>query len=235
MNGSNRATIGGGGMAGLFAFTGGVYVAAGDVNGDGFADVVVGADAGTSPQIQVFDGRTYALLANFYAFNAPQFRGGVRVAVGDVNGDGKADIVVAAGKGGGPQVQVYDGATLSAIGNWYAFNAPGFTGGVYVGAGDMNGDGFADVICSAGQGGGPQVERYDGRSLTSLGSFFVYSPGFTGGVRVGASIVGGRGAILTGAGPGGGPQMELFDGQTLAAMYAFFAYGGGYTGGVFVG
>jgi len=56
------------------SFTGGVFVAAGDVNGDGFVDVIVGADAGGGPQIDVWDGRTGALLRIFNAL-APTFAG----------------------------------------------------------------------------------------------------------------------------------------------------------------
>src|SRR5262249_29990841 len=139
----------------------------------------------TSPQVQVFDGKTGALVANFFAFSTPFFKGGVRVAAADVNGDGKADIIVAAGKGGGPQVQVYDGATLALIRNFFAF-APTFGGGVFVAARDFNGDGLADIICGAGPGGGPQVTVFNSVGLNPIANFFAYTPGFAGGVRVGA-------------------------------------------------
>lgn len=56
------------------------------------------------------------------------------VAVGDVTGDGRADIVTAAGPGGGPHVRTYDGTTGAAIGSFIAFD-PAFLGGVFVGAG----------------------------------------------------------------------------------------------------
>src|SRR5205085_11816 len=82
------------------AFTGGVTVAAGDVTGDGRPDVVVGADAGGGPQVKVFapDG---TLKASFVAYDSA-LRGGVHVAVADVNGDGKGDVVTGAGRRGGP-------------------------------------------------------------------------------------------------------------------------------------
>jgi hypothetical protein len=207
------------------------------VNGDGFADVIVSADAGTSPQIQVFNGKTGAILANFFAFSAPQFRGGVRVAAGDVNGDGKADIIVAAGKGGGPQVQIYDGATLRAIANWYAFNAPTYTGGVYVGAGDVNGDGLADVICGAGGGATAQVTVYNSATTNGLKSFFAFGTGFKGGVRVAASNLTGtsRASILAVPGTGGQPLVQGFDSLTLGVLSSFFAFPQGFLGGNFVG
>jgi hypothetical protein len=235
---STSATIGAAASGtSRFGFTGGVFVASGDINGDGFADIIVSADAGTSPQIQVFDGRTGAIIANFFAFSTPYFKGGVRVAAGDVNGDGKADIIVAAGKGGGPQVQVYDGATMSVIANFYAFGVPSFGGGVFVAAGDMNSDGFAEVICGAGGGGGPQVTVYDGVSRNATANFYAYAPTFGGGVRVGARDVNGdkHADILTVAGPGGAPLAEVFDGVSLSLLNSFYAYGPGFAGGVFIG
>src|SRR5207244_7778514 len=79
-------------------FTGGVSVAAGDINNDGFADIVCGADAGGGPNVSIFSGRDGALAASFFAFN-PNFTGGVHVAVGDFNGDHVRDIIVAPGAG----------------------------------------------------------------------------------------------------------------------------------------
>lgn len=215
-------------------FTGGVYVASGDVNGDGYSDIIVAADAGGGPQVMVFDGRTGSLLRSFFAFS-PGFTGGVRVAASDLNGDGLADIITAAGKGGGPQVTVYDGATGGILTSFFAM-PPGFTGGITVAVGDVNGDGRLDIITGAGPGGGPQVTVFDGLSQNILTSYYAFSPSFTGGVRVGARDVNGDGRadILTAAGKGGGPQITAFDSSTLAVLSSFFAYNPGFTGGVFV-
>jgi hypothetical protein len=108
---------------------GGVYIAAGDVNGDGFADIITGAGAGGSPHVKVFDGQTNSLLASFFAYDVA-FTGGVRVAAGDVNDDGLADIITGAGPSGGPHVKVFDGHTSALLASFFAF-APSFTGGVY--------------------------------------------------------------------------------------------------------
>ncbi|MBV8959482.1 MAG: FG-GAP repeat protein, partial [Actinobacteria bacterium] len=124
-------------------FTGGVNVAVGDVNGDGIADIITGAGPGGGPHVEVFDGRTHALLRSFFAFQ-PDFVGGVNVAAADVNGDGKADIIVGS-ETGDSVVSVFSGADNSLLQNFRAYDT-GFGGGVFVAAGDVNGDGFADII-----------------------------------------------------------------------------------------
>jgi hypothetical protein len=113
-------------------FLGGIFVAAGDVTGDGRADIVTGAGPGGGPHVRVFDGVTGAEILGFFAY-APGFLGGVRVAAGDVDGDGRADVVTGAGPGGGPHVRVFDGVTGAEVRSFFAYD-PGFLGGVFVGA-----------------------------------------------------------------------------------------------------
>jgi hypothetical protein len=215
------------------AFTGGVWVAAGDINADGFADIICGADAGGGPEVKVFSGANGSVLRDFFAFSGG-FTGGVRVASADLNHDGKADIICAAGPGGGPEVSVFDGGTGSPLENFFAF-APSFTGGVFVATGDVNGDGTADIICGAGAGAGPQVTVLDGVTFKALTSFFALPSAFTGGVNVGAVDVNGDGKadIAAAAGPGGGSQVTVYDAATLTPIYSFLAFGS-FTGGSFV-
>jgi hypothetical protein len=165
----------------------------------------------------------------------PAFTGGVRVALGDVNGDGVPDMVTGAGPGGGPHVRVFDGTTGAEIRSFFAYST-GFTGGVFVGAGDVNGDGIADIITGAGPGGGPHVRVFDGTTGAEIRSFFAYPPAFTGGVFVAGADVNQDGAadIITGAGPGGGPHVRVFHGGTGALLQSFFAFPPAFTGGVFV-
>lgn len=207
-------------------FTGGVRVAVGDVTGDGVDDIVTAAGPGGGPQVNVYDGATGALLAAFYAYD-PRFAGGVFVAVGDVNGDGHADIITGAGAGGGPHVEVWDGATGTPVASFMAYN-PSFSGGVHVAAGDLDGDGVAEVVTGAGPGGGPHVRAFEGDGTPfagAAGSFYAYDPRFLGGVFVAVADTDGdgRGDIITGAGPGGGPQVNIFDGPTGALIDSFLA------------
>jgi hypothetical protein len=150
------------------SFRGGVSVAAGDVNGDGHADVIVGSGPGQPAQVQVFDGATGALLETLTPFGT-SFTGGVAVAAGDVDGDGKADVIVGSGSGITAVVRVFRDATRTRLWSFDAF-APTFTGGVAVAVADLNHDGRADVVIGAGEGGGSQMKALDGKTHTALAS-----------------------------------------------------------------
>ncbi len=213
---------------------GGVFVAVGDVNGDGNADIIVAPDQGAPSLVRVFDGSTGNLLRSFFAYS-PTFTGGVRVAAGDINNDGHADIITGAGPGAGPHVKVFDGLSQTLLQSFFPY--PSFTGGVFVAAGDVNGDLHADVVTGPGAGGGPHVKVFDGVSNQEIKSFFAYDPAFTGGVRVAAGDVNGDGLadIITGAGPGAGPHVKVFSGlDPNLLLHSFFAFEPNFQGGVFV-
>jgi hypothetical protein len=184
--------------------------------------------------VKVFSGKDGTILHSFYAYHA-LFSGGVSVAAGDVNGDGKADLITGAGPGGGPHVKVLSGVDRAELFSFYAYHAA-FAGGVFVGAGDINGDSRADVITGAGAGGGPHVNVFSGLDAQVLQSFYAYHSRFGGGVRVAAADVNGDGRddVITGAGPGGGPHVRAFSGVDLAELASFYAYDAAFAGGVFV-
>src|SRR5207249_875395 len=83
--------------------------ALGDVDGDGAADIAVSPDQGGGGRVEVYSGRGTVRFANFFGIDDTAFRGGARVAFGDFNADGVADLAVAAGFQGGPRVALYDG------------------------------------------------------------------------------------------------------------------------------
>lgn len=216
-------------------FTGGVFVAAADVDNDGFADIITGADAGGGPHVQVFSGKDNSVLYSFFVYDA-SFRGGVRVAGGDVDGDHKADIITGAGAGGGPHVKVFSGDNGVILRTFFAFD-PSFLGGVYVSAADINNDSKADLIVGAGAGSNPTVKVFNGTTLATLKSFDAYAASFAGGVRVGVADANGDGRLdlLTGAGPGGGPHVQAFDTTSFSSIRSFYAFDPGFLGGVNVG
>ncbi len=171
-------------------------------------------------------------IASFLSYDAA-FPGGIKVAAGDVNGDGLADIITGAGPGGGPHVRIWSGANSSELFGFFAYN-PAFPGGVSVAAGDVNGDGLADIITGAGPGGGPHVRVWNGADRTELFGFFAYNGAFPGGVNVAAADVNGDGLadIITGPGPGGEPRVRVWNGADRTELFGFLAYNSAFAGGV---
>jgi len=169
------------------AFTGGVYVAAGDIDsnfgGDHRAEVVTGPGQGGGPHVQAFsfaaDGTNQQTELSFLAYD-PAFTGGVRVGLADFGGDnggvagsktlGDSEIVTAPGPGGGPHVRMWDyDAQINDPDNFMNLIVdigPGFTGGLFVSGGyltnnrDEDGFVYADLVVSADAGGAPHVVTY---------------------------------------------------------------------------
>jgi len=216
------------------AFTGGVFIAVRDFNGDGLLDIIAGAGAGGGPEVRIFNGNGLTVIRSFFAY-AEDFTGGVSVANIDFNGDGVLDLVTGAGPGGAPHVKVFDGASGNIISQWYAYPIS-FTGGVFVAAGDIGNDGNIEVVTGAGTGGAPVVAVWDPYTGALLAQFMAYAEDFTGGVRVGVSDGNFDGILdlVTGAGPGGGPEVKGFSFPTLDLLFSFFSGDPTNTGGVFV-
>lgn len=213
-------------------FTGGVHVASADVNGDGYADIITGAGPGGSPRVRVYSGQDLSLLHNFNAYSSG-FGGGVDVAVGDVNGDGLADIITGAGPGGGPHVKVFDGANGDRLHSFFAFG-PSFVAGVSVSAGDINGDGLADVIVGSNPGSIAEVRVFDARTSDQIRRVVPFGNSFTGGVSV-ASTNANRDSfddVIVGRGNGSGPHIKTFVGEDLLELDSFFAFDEAFRGGV---
>ncbi|QDU61750.1 Blue copper oxidase CueO precursor [Planctomycetes bacterium Pan216] len=188
------------------SFRGGVSVSGGDINLDGFCDLVVGAGAGAGPHVRAFNAVGLAELASFYAYD-PSFSGGVRVAAGDIVGDGFAAIITGAGFGGPPHLRVIDSEQLNNIlptgeiavsalmANFMAFD-PDFLGGVFVGAGQITGFGYTDMIVGSGTGARGNIKIYGNvdddplshvhhhPNIEQLDSFFAFEDSYLGGVRV---------------------------------------------------
>ena len=213
------------------SFTGGVSVAGGDFNADGFADIVVGAGPGGGPQVNIFDGQTGNLLTQFFAYDQ-SFRGGVTVAVGDIDGSSFNSVVTGAGAGGGSHVKSFRNSRFFMIGDTpilpgnqsISMNQTGefmayeeaYTGGVQVAVGLNSGapyGGFYRILTGT-LTGGPEVtiwqamENHDTTMDTpevmfeKVADFFAFDSTQTTGVRVGSVAVSTGSDFLAATGSG---------------------------------
>ena len=254
------------------SFTGGVFVAAADFNGDGKADVIVTPDQGGGPVVVVYDGAKLAAgkgdaaQANrFFGIEDPAFRGGARAAAGDVNADGRADLIVSAGFLGGPRIAVFSGVGIDAgtaspthlVPDFFAFENT-LRNGAFVAVGDVNGDGRADLAFGGGPGGAPRVRLFDGKALVAaspfstldavpaaaqLANFFAGDSDLRGGVRMTLKDVDadGKRDLVTASGEGEPSRVRVFlatnllTDSTPGTDQEFDPFGQTLANGVFVG
>ncbi|MDC0767605.1 FG-GAP and VCBS repeat-containing protein [Streptomyces sp. HD] len=151
----------------------GQSLASGDLNRDGYADLVVGstgenADAGAV--VIVWGGKSGLSGGQAVPDPDPSAHNeyGMSLTVGDFSGDGKADLAVGST---GSDIWIHKGGFLKASGaaSRYRLATDLYTGAIYgsqhLAAGDVNGDGTADLVVS-----GTQAETYDNGTFVYLGS-----------------------------------------------------------------
>jgi fibronectin-binding autotransporter adhesin len=183
-----------------------------------------GGAPGSQPAVKVYNADGSERFS-FLAY-AADFIGGARVATGDVNGDGVDDIVTGAGPLGSSHVKVFDGRTGAELLSFFAFDGNARFG-VFVAAADLDGDGRAEVIAGAGQGGAPHVKVFDGATAAERLSFFA----FDGTQRGGVTVAGHLGQIVTGSGIGVPSEVRVFDATATQRLRTFSPYGD-FAGGV---
>ena len=199
-------------------------LAVGDLNNDGFADIVIGTTT-TVAAVLVYSGKDNSLSGLFFPFGT--FPIGVNVAVGDTDGDNQLDIILGT-TSTIAAVAVFDGQTFAQKQLFFPFGA--FPVGVTVAAGDLDNDGTDEIVLGTASLV-PAFAVFKGSALQTV--IFPFA-GAIGGINVAVNDTNGDGQLDIVAGLASGPAgVATYDGKTLALLNNLFPFGG-FNGGVFV-
>ena len=168
------------------------------------ASVAVGAGIGSSPMVRLLDAETGAVRAEVMAFETT-FKGGVRVAMGDIDGDSIPEILAASGAGRVAEIRVFKeqpGSTalsptvlreLTAC-RTFPFGSA-YSGGVEVACGDVDANGREDIVAAMSRGGGTvniflSVNAADPIANAAYRSFTPFGGTYDGGASVAVAELG---------------------------------------------
>jgi len=200
--------------------------------------VAVGTEIGTpaAPVVRLVNAATGAVLATTTPFE-PTFHGGVRVALGDIDGDRIPEVLVAPGAGRGGEIRVFRQQVTGAVTSLVEVVAartqpfgPRWTGGVDIASGDVDGDRRDDTVAAQARGAGTvsvfrSVAGADPIENAPYRTFTPFGPQFGGGTSVAVADVGtfaagrltsataadGRVEIVCGSGPGMRAVVKVYD------------------------
>ncbi|RJO59298.1 hypothetical protein C4546_02870 [Candidatus Parcubacteria bacterium] len=202
-----------------------VRIAVGDVNGDGEKDLVVGFGKGTTPEIWILD-REGKRLKTFLAYER-KFKGGVFLDAADIDGDGKSEIVVAPGAGGGPRILIFN-AQGQILQKFWAYPQNSHTG-VIPQAIDVDNDGLAEIVTS----------KLENNSLVKifkpsgiLAATFKTANAFPNAVRIAENLNQNQKEIILASAPGAAGQVLSYTTDGKAGKIKFFPFGKNYTQGL---
>lgn len=208
-------------------------VAVADFDDDGSDELVLGTKYGGTPVVRIArtDG---TLITSFDAYD-DGMDWGIEVATGDLDGDGRPEIVTAAGAGTNGHVRVLDetGQALYLVNGFFPFGTE-TRNGLFAAVCDIEGDGVSELVTASGPGGPPRVSLWglDGRGY--LGEFAPFDEGRKEGMRIACGDLDGDGRdeLVVAPAYGGPATVRVFDGRAFAQLAEFDAFGEGFSGGL---
>lgn len=185
-------------------------VAVGDIDANGTIETIIGAGKNEGPKVKIYDAAKQE-IGSFLPFQQKKYTDGIDVAVADVTGDGRNDIVVGGREGDGSRIAVYTlvGSTYTKVSEFLV--DAGAKTIARVSAADVTGDTIAEIITGNGAGHAPRIKTYSFLGV-KLGDFAPFSAAFLGGVDVAAGDLNGdtRGEIVV---------SRLSDGSSLTRVF----------------
>ncbi|MBU1148602.1 hypothetical protein KKI23_00775, partial [Patescibacteria group bacterium] len=164
------------------------------LDGDGIAEIVTSPQQNGGPNIRIFGYRSdryLPVIENFFAYDV-RFRGGVSLEVCDLDRDDKSEIVTIPKSNGGPHLRIfgYRNGIYRAVILGLMTHHPEFRGGVNLGCGDLEGNGYDQIVAAPAQLGGPHIRTFGRNRQKSISilspGFMAFNPEFRGGVSLSA-------------------------------------------------
>jgi len=153
-------------------YDGEIQVAIGDISGDGQAEIIVAPGDGYPMPIKVYSYQGTKVRRDVYPFGQT-YMGGYSLALGNVLGASPQEIIIGTGKGVASQISVFgDGFSLRE--RWPVYESS-FLGGVSVAAGNIDGQGYDEIVVGAGTGKKPEIRVYDSIGTQLYDQFFAYT------------------------------------------------------------
>ena len=194
-------------------FKTGFNLASGDLNNDGQAEIIVAAKAGNPPWVKIFN-QNGQLLNSWLAYKA-NFLGGVQIAVGDVNNNGLAEIITGPGAGYQPEVRIFN-QSGKLLGSFLAY-AKNFSGGVNLAVGDLDYNGYGEIVTAPASRGGPHIRIFNNQGRV-INQFMAFDKEERNGYQVAVAAVYNStkqspSKIIVAPGPQMSPYLKIFNQQ----------------------
>ena len=226
------------------AYRGGVNLAVGDLTGDDQPELITAPYSQGSANVRAYQysNDSFSLLDWEMAYDE-NFRGGVNITTGDMNGDGRAEIITAPRAGGGPNIRIYNLDTNNqlTLREWFMPYDEDHRGGVTIVTGDFNSDGRAELVTAPLNQGNADVRVYqynasNGRYSNLLGWLLAYDENFHYGINIAIQDLNkdSKAELVVVPRENGGPNLRIYNyrGSEFQTLNAFWAYEQSYQGGV---
>lgn len=200
------------------SYQGGDMIMRKDVNSDGEYDVII--ISGNKLSVIRSDGQPYFSVFPYTA----NYTGDIRLAVGDLEGDGQAEIIVAPSNGFREPIKFFNLAGDRLGGDWFPFGTK-YAGGYSIATGSLDADRPYRIVVGSGNEQEPTVAIFTNK-LKKESSFFAFEKKFRGGLRLAFGDVNkdGTSEIVVAPASQKKPLIRIFDPKGKLLQKEFSAF-----------